>query len=82
MGLLVFLGLIVSFYRMMLTAIRHEADRRARFMQIGCVSAVSGFLLQSLTDHNFYDYRSVLLFFVMLGLGVLFTRMGRQEDAA
>ena len=81
-GLLVFLGLIVSFYRMMLTAIRHEADRRARFMQIGCVSAVSGFLLQSLTDHNFYDYRIVLLFFGMLGLGVLFTRMGRQEDAA
>ena len=81
-GLLVFLGLIVSFYRMMLTAIRHELDGRARVMQIGGVSAVSGFLVQSLTDYTFYNYRVMLLFFGMLGLCVLFTRMGRREEAA
>ena len=81
-GLLVFLGLMVSFFRMMLTAIRHELDRRARVLQIGCLSAVSGFLVQSLTDYTFYDYRVTLLFFTILGLGVLFTRMGRQEKSA
>ena len=78
-GLLVFLGLIVSFYRMMLTAIRHELDGRARIMQIGGVSAVSGFLVQSLTDYTFYNYRVMLLFFGMLGLCVLFAR--RREAA-
>lgn len=78
-GLLVFLGLIVSFYRMMLTAIRHERDRRARVLQIGAVSAVSGFLIQSLTDYTFYNFPVTLLFFGILGLSVLFTRMGRQE---
>ena len=81
-GLLVFLGLLVSFFRMMLTAIRHERDVRARVMQIGGVSAVSGFLVQSLTDYTFYNYRVMLLFFGMLGLCVHFTRMGRREDAA
>lgn len=82
MGLLVFLGLIVSFYRMMLTAIRRERDRTARMLQIGGASAVSGFLVQSMTDYTFYNYRVMLLFFGMLGLCVLFTRMGRKEGAA
>ena len=78
-GLLVFLGLIVSFYRMMLTAIRHARSRRARILQIGGVSAVSGFLVQSMTDYTFYNYRVMLLFFGMLGLCVLLT--GREETA-
>ena len=81
-GLLVFLGLMVSFYRMMLTAIRHEQDGSARVLQIGGVSAVSGFLVQSMTDYTFYNYRVMLLFFAMLGLCVLFTRMGRREEQA
>lgn len=81
-GLLVFLGLMVSFVRMMLTAIRHERDRQARMLQIGGVSAVAGFLVQSLTDYTFYNYRVMLLFFGMLGLCVLFTRAGRQEGTA
>lgn len=81
-SLLVFLGLMVSFYRMMLTAIRHEQDGSARVLQIGGVSAVSGFLVQSLTDYTFYNYRVMLLFFGMLGLCALFTRMGRREEQA
>ena len=78
-GLLVFLGMMVSFFRMMLTAIRHELDKRARIMQIGGISAVSGFLIQSLTDYTFFSFQVTLLFFGILGLCVLFTRMGRQE---
>lgn len=78
-GLLVFLGLMVSCYRMMFTAIRREADRTARMLQIGGISAVTGFLIQSMTDYTFYNYRVMLLFFGMLGLCVLFTRMGKRE---
>lgn len=81
-GLAAFLGLIVSCYRMMFTAIRHEQDRKARLLQIGGISAVSGFLVQSMTDYTFYNYRVMLLFFCMLGMCVLFTRAGRQEAQA
>lgn len=80
-GILVFLILIVSFYRMMFTAIAHEADRKARIFQIAGTSAVTGFLVQSMTDYTFYNYRVMLLFWVMLGLCVIFTRMGRREAA-
>ncbi len=79
-GLVIFLLLMVGFYRMMFTAIAREADPRARIFQIAGVSAVSGFLVQGLTDYTFYNYRVLLLFWVVLGLCVLFTRMGRRKD--
>lgn len=81
-GLLVFLLLVVGFYRMMFTAIRREADRRARIFQIAGVAAISGFLIEGMTDYAFYNYRVTLLFWAMLGLCVQFTGMGRTKDAA
>lgn len=81
-GFLVFALLLVSYYRMMFTALRKETDRKGKIFQIAAVSAVSGFLVQSMTDYTFYNYRVLLLFWVVLGLSVLFTRMGRQEPAS
>lgn len=82
-GIAVFLILMVSFYRMMFTAIRRETDRKARVFQIAGTSAITGFLVQGMTDYSFYNYRVALLFFCMLGLCVLFTRMGHsvREEA-
>lgn len=79
-GLAVFLLLVVAFYRMMFTAIRRERDRKARIFQIAGVSSVTGFLVQGATDFTFYNYRVLLLFWVLLALCVLFTRMGTAVD--
>lgn len=79
-GIVVFLVMMVSFYRMMFTAIRREQDKKARIYQIAGVSAVSGFLVQSMTDYTFYNYRVMLLFFCLLGLCVVFTKMGKQME--
>lgn len=81
-GLAVFLLLLVSFCRMMFTAIRREGDRNMRIFQIAGVSAVMGFLVQSMTDYTFYNYRVLLLFWAVLGLCVVFTRLGREKEAA
>ena len=81
-GLLVFLMLLVSYYRMMFTAIHREGDRSVRLLEIGAVSAVTGFLVESMTDYTFYNYRVMLLFWVVLGLSVLMTRAGRPKEAA
>lgn len=81
-GLLVFLLLIVSFYRMMFTAIHAEGDRTMRLYQIAGVSAVTGFLAQSMTDYTFYNYRVLLLFWALLALCVAFTRLGHPREAA
>ena len=80
-GIAIFLILMVSFYRMMFTAIRRERDRRARIYQIAGTSAITAFLVQSMTDYTFYNYRVMLLFFCVLGLCVCFTRMGQRQEA-
>ncbi len=77
-GIAVFLILLVSFYRMMFTAIRRETHRKLQILQIAGVSAVSGFLVESMTDYTFYNYRVMLLFWLILGLCVLFCRLGRE----
>jgi putative inorganic carbon (HCO3(-)) transporter len=77
-GLGLFLGLMVCFYRMMFTAIRREGDRTSRIFQIAGVSAVSGFLLQSMTDYTFYNYRVMFLFWAVLGLCTAFCRAGQE----
>lgn len=77
-GFVIFLLLLVGFYRMMFTAIRQETDKQLKTFQIAGVSAVSGFLLQSMTDYTFYNYRVMLLFWAMLGLCVLFARLGHK----
>ena len=79
-GLLVFLLIIIAYYRMMFTAIRRETDKKAKIFEIAAVASVSGFLVESMTDYTFYNYRVVLLFWAMLGLSVLFTRMGKTAE--
>lgn len=79
-GIVVFLILMLSFYRMMFTAIHRETDRRAKIFQIAGTSAITGFLVQSMTDYTFYNYRVMLLFWVMLGLCVVFTKMGQRPE--
>ena len=76
-GITVFVIMMVAFYRMMFTAIRREQDRKSRTFQIAGTSAVTAFLVQSMTDYTFYNYRVMLLFFCILGLCVQFTRMGK-----
>lgn len=79
-GLVIFLVILVGFYRMMFSALRREENRTARVFQIAVVASVTGFLVQSATDHTFYNYKVMLLFWVMLALGVLFTQLGLSEN--
>lgn len=73
-GLLVFLILLISYYRMMFTAIRRETCRTSRILQISALCSVSGFLVEGMTDYAFYNYRVMLLFWAVLGISVLLCR--------
>lgn len=76
-GLLVFLGLMGSLYRSLLSTLRHSRRRETKIFAIAGLSAFSGFLLQGMTDYSFYNYRVLLLFFGLVGLCLLL----RHEDA-
>lgn len=80
-GIAVFLILIVIYIRMNCHAISVETDHTARMLQIGSLSSIGGFLVQSMTDYSFYNYRVMYLFWAYIALSVVFCRMGRLKEA-
>lgn len=78
-GILLFIILIVVFIRMNCHAISVEKDHRARMFQIGSLSSIGGFLVQSMTDYSFYNYRVLFLFWAYLALSAVFCRAGALE---
>lgn len=81
LGLLTFCLTVFSFCRTCFTALRTETDFEARVFIITGVSAMAGFLVQSMTDYTFYNYRVMLLFWAVLALGLLFTRCRELKEA-
>jgi putative inorganic carbon (HCO3(-)) transporter len=75
-GLLTFLWLVGSLFRSLFTSLRRSRCRETKLFSMAGISAFAGFLLQSLTDYSFYNYRVKLLFFILVGLCLLL----RQED--
>jgi hypothetical protein len=41
-----------------------------------------GFLVQSMTDYSFYNYRVMFLFWVYLAVGLLYARRAELEEGA
>ncbi len=79
-GLVILLGLIVSFYRALSTRLKKAAARRERIQIIALLSGMLGFLFQSMTDYSFYNYRVELVFWIVIALGACMAR-GFSEEA-
>ena len=78
--LLVFLWVLLRYFRTLGHALRGERDFMSRLMQIACASGVLGFLVQSMTDYSFYNYRVMFLFWVYVALGSLSARRSRMPE--
>ncbi len=69
--LAIFLGMMVSFLRkignVFKTSVKNSIDNISA-LAIG--SGVCGFLLQSMFDYTFYNYRMMAMFFMFLALGI------------
>ena len=73
-GLVVFLIILFLFFRVTCGALSRETDRVSRYGLIAAISAMCGFLVQSMTDHSFYNYRVLLLFWIFTAVGLLYAR--------
>ena len=81
-GLLVFGLLLISFYRTMFTSLRVTRSREKQIFLMAGSAAVTGFLVQSMTDYTFYNYRVMLLFWATLAISVLFARLSPEKEGA
>lgn len=67
-GLVALLGCILSAIRGLGATLRHSTDRKTRLQANALLSGLSGFLIQSFTDHSFYNYRVELVFWIVIAL--------------
>lgn len=74
-GLIVFLGMMYNFYKETIINI----FKKKNIITMGLVSGVSGFMLESLFDHTWYNYRVVLIFWIVIAFGVLSTKFSIEE---
>ena len=78
--LLVFLWVLLRYFRTLGHALRTEREPMSRLLQIACASGLLGFLVQSMTDYSFYNYRVMFLFWVYAALGTLSARRSRMPE--
>lgn len=79
--LLIFLGMMVTFLRKVSTVFKTSAKNsidNVSALAIG--SGVCGFLLQSMFDYTFYNYRMMAMFFMFLALGILLKACKGEEN--
>ncbi len=68
LGILTFGGLVGSALRAAVGAISRGAEKERRVLLLALLSGVAGFLLQSVAEYSFYNYRVMLVFFIVIGL--------------
>ncbi len=82
LAVLVFLWLLLRWYRTLGGALRDETDLASRLYQIAFAAGAFGFLVQAMTDYSFYNYRVMLLFWAYLALGAASARRSGMEEGA
>ena len=79
-GIIVFLVTIYQYFKSLFTSYLKEESFEAKVFMISSMSGVSAFLVQSLFDYTFYNYRVMLLFWIFIGMGLAFTRYSQLKD--
>ncbi len=80
LGLFTFGGLVGSALRAAVGTLSRGADKERRVLLLALLSGVAGFLIQSVAEYSFYNYRVLLVFFIVIGLiGAL---SARETEAA
>ncbi len=85
MGLIVFILVIYQYFRILFKSyMKHTPkvrNRKERMLTIAGISSMVGFMLQSLFDYTFYNYRVALLFWIFLGLGIVYSKYSTLKDS-
>ncbi len=73
-ALVIFCVILFQYFRTLCAAIRRKDSWDSRILQIACTASVVGFMVQSMTDYAFYNYRVMFCFWAVLAIGALSAR--------
>lgn len=79
-GIIMFIAIIYQFYKAAFASLITEKNKKNRVFIISGIASISGFLVQSLFDYTFYNYRVMLLFWIALAFGVIFTNISSLRE--
>ena len=75
-GLIIFAYIMYYFYKETIVS----ACKNRNLVLVGIISAISGFMLQGMTDYTWYNYRVILIFWMVLAFGVSLARLNKEEN--
>ena len=76
MGLIIFLAIVYNFYKD--TAI--SMLKKKNILLAGIIAGLTGFFLESMFDYTWYNYRVILIFWMVLSFGIAATKLKENED--
>lgn len=79
-GIILFFMILFQFFRTTATAVSKEKDKDSRIYLIASISSICGFLLQGMTDYSFYNFRVMLMFWIVLALGLILTQRSKMVE--
>lgn len=79
-GIIIFILMVIRYFRDSLSAVLNAKSRENKILAIAAVSSIVGFMVQSLFDYTFYNYRVMLMFWIVLGLGTLFSNADSLKE--
>lgn len=75
-GLIVFLEMLYNFYKETIISI----CKKKNILTSSLIAGVSGFMLQSMFDHTWYNYRVVLIFWIIIAFGLVSTKVSENDE--
>lgn len=79
-GIIVFITIIYQFFKNLFITYLKNRSFEERVLVISSMSSIMAFLVQSLFDYTFYNYRVMLLFWIFIGMGLAFTQYSKLKD--
>ncbi len=75
-GFIVFVGVVYNFYKETIIS----TLKNKNVVNISIICAMTGFFLQSMFDHTWYNYRVVLIFWIVLALGLVTASLNEGKE--
>lgn len=85
LGIVAFVAIIFTYYRMSISAIvklrRNKHEKMLTATVTGLAAGMFGYLVQGMFDNVWYNYRIVFMFYIILALTACAARCGKEKSA-
>lgn len=74
-GFVTMIGVMYNYFKEIVISLKAKKN----IVLSGLMAGMLGFLLQSMTDHTWYNYRVVFMFWIIIGLSIVASKINNEE---